>query len=130
MLSKYPLENAIGHIHKGAARAKKLVKAKSHEILKNTADGVERDIHTWLSVFGPRDTGRLVDTTKMAKWISEGELIIRVRSPAPYAGFVNDWTPPIHWTNPMTEYHYFRKLFEVIEQAFIPDRKRQAMGKP
>jgi len=120
------LENAIGHIHKGAARAKRLAKAKSHKILKDTAEGVERDIAAWMSVFGPRDTGRLVDSVKVAKFISDDELILRVRVGALHARFVNEMLPPINWTNPNTEYFFFDALNEKIEQDFLPERKRGA----
>lgn len=42
----------------------------------------------------------------------------------PYAGFVDAFTPPIHWTTPGSVYQWFRKVFKFMEGIIMPTLKR------
>jgi hypothetical protein len=41
-----------------------------------------------------------------------------------YAGFVNDFVPPIHWTNPASIYQWFTKAFRFMESIILQTLRR------
>lgn len=103
------------------------LKASIKRVLVDIKDQYRREVAAWCDVFCPRDTGDLKSDLKESTalgFVSEDDFFLRITlyldSRMPYSEIVNMLTPPVNWSNPLTEYQFFDTLVTELANQAIP----------
>lgn len=112
---------------KGKALAQARCKGKVVAALRDLKRQYQREVDAWVDVFAPRDTGDLKSNLKQSTrygFVRDTSLIVGIvlelQSGMEYSEIVNELGPPINWTNPLTEYHFFDVLVTELNMISIP----------
>lgn len=113
---------------------KRRLKAAVIRVLKDVGDQYQREVAAWCEVFCPRDTGALKEDLKASasKYFLmntdlEVGIVLFLDSMLPYSELVEMMSPPINWTNPMSEYQFFSTLVQELTNVSIPRMIRTAI---
>jgi len=73
----------------------------------------------WLNAYAPYRSGVLLFRALCVVLESEPNRMY-IGADVPYATYVNDYDPPINWTNPQTPYHFYDKEWEYAKRILKP----------
>ena len=102
-------------------------------ILDDIKDQYQREVAAWADVFCPKESRELSRNLKASTekaFYTDTELeqmiVLFLDSTMPYSAIIESLTPPINWTNTMSEYQFFSTLVTELSNNSIPRMIRTA----
>ena len=111
----------------GGVRGNANIKNAVHDVQQIVMDDFMAEMESWAAQFMPYRTGRMFEAAVAVIQESTARRLRMGGGSCEYAAYVDAFDPVIHWTNPSSVYHWFRKMLahaDVVVPRLIRDAIR------